>query len=317
MPDAFFEVTKNSLVAFTSLCDVMHPITVAMWNTRSQVIGTYTVSPSSTQKQIAAKYGLGCNIHGVNYKKAFVDTPWENHEQNIAWLFLNGIFPIFEGWLADLHDKVFPTTNGDIDVAAMQFSTSRANNILTEIHRLTASECDITRDAFYATYVSKKHRCFSKLNNLLICYRFFKEMRNCYMHNAMIADAKLLNAYSQFSTLSSADLNMSEIPDHFVPVEGEKVKVSLRGVIGFSQIVLQIMLTCDTELLRSQYAEKELLDRLKKVAPSKLEVSNKKDRALRKVKGMIIGAGFVTPSPTDIEKIAQLLVDNNIIYPYS
>ena len=79
MPDAFFQVTKNSLVAFSSLCDIMHPVTVSMWNTRSQVIGTYTVSPSVAPKQIAAKYELGCKIHGVNYKKVFVETPWETH----------------------------------------------------------------------------------------------------------------------------------------------------------------------------------------------------------------------------------------------
>lgn len=316
MPDAFFQVTKNSLVAFSSLCDIMHPVTVSMWNTRSQVIGTYTVSPSVAPKQIAAKYELGCKIHGVNYKKVFVETPWEDHEQNIAWLFLNGIFPIFEGWLTDLRDKVFTTANGNLDVQAMQYPSSRASNILTEITRLTATECDLIKDAFYSSYASKKHRSFSNLDNLLICYRFFKEMRNCYMHNAMVADDKLINAYTPFSNLSPADLNMSEIPAHTVPIKGEKVKVNLRGVIGFSQVVLQIMLTCDNELLRSSFAEKELLDRLKKVAPSKLEVSNKKERALRQVKGMIIGAGFVVPSEASIEKIAQLLVTNNIIYPY-
>ena len=71
MADAFFRATQNALDSLTSMSDLIHSLTVAMWNTRSQVIGTYTIYPEATGKQLAAKYGLGSRIHGVNYKRTF------------------------------------------------------------------------------------------------------------------------------------------------------------------------------------------------------------------------------------------------------
>lgn len=99
----FFKSTQNALDRLTSLCDLIHPITVAMWNTRSQVIGTYTVNENATPQQMAIRYGLGSGIHGVNYKRAFVDTPWETQREDIAWLMLNSILPIYEAWISSFH----------------------------------------------------------------------------------------------------------------------------------------------------------------------------------------------------------------------
>ena len=317
MADAFFQSTKDALDTLTSLCDLIHPLTVALWNTRSQVTGTYTVNPNVTPHQMAAKYGLGSGIHGVNYRRAFVDTSWEAQQESIAWLMLNSILPIYEAWVLSLHTLVFTDTNGNISAGAMKNPVTPAGGgIVAEISRLTTTESQVIKDAFYTKYSAKKHRCFSKLNNLLICFRYFKKMRNCYMHNNSVADADLVDRYNEFSRITlPADLNMSEIPEHYPPILGEKIRLSLRGVIGFSQIIIQIMLTADAELLRSEYAEKELKQRLKEAFPNPITISGNRDRAVRQIKGIFKAAGYISPDLLSLTQMTRFLIDNRIIYP--
>lgn len=317
MADAFFQATKNALVTLTSLCDLIHPLTVAMWNTRSQVIGTYSVNPNVTPHQMASKYGLGSGIHGVNYKRAFVETSWDVHQENIAWLMLNSIIPIYESWITSLHDQVFTDTNGNISLSAMKNPiTSKGGGIVAEINRLTATESQVIKNAYYAEYSAKRHRCFPKLNNLLICFRYFKQMRNCYMHNNSVANSDLIDRYNEFSSIIlPAELNMSEIPEHYAPVLGQRIKLSLRGVIGFSQIIIQIMVTADAELLRSEYAEKELVQCLKLVAPTPITINSDRNRAMRQIKGIFKSAGYIAPNLSSLTEITRFLIDNRIIYP--
>ena len=319
LADAFFQATNNALDTLTSLCDLIHPLTVAMWNTRSQVTGTYTVTPNVTPHQMAAKYGLGSGIHGVNYRRAFVDTPWEAQQESIAWLMLNSILPIYESWVASLQDQVFTDVNGNMSAGAMKNPiTAAGGGIVAEINRLTTTESQIIKDAFYSKYSVKRHRCFSKLNNLMICFRYFKQMRNCYMHNNSIANPDLIDRYNEFCSITSpADLNMSEMPEHYCPVLGQKIRLSLRGVIGFSQIVIQIILTADTELLRSEYAEKELKQRLKATFPNPITISGNQDRATRQIKGIFRTAGYISPDLSSLMQMTRFLIDNRIIYPVS
>lgn len=317
MQDAFFKATQNALSSLTSLTDIIHPITVSMWNTRAQVIGTYAVIPNATPHQIAAKYGLGSGIHGVNYKRVFKETPWDRHEESIAWLFLNSIIPIYEGWLETLNSDVFTSANGNISVESMQFPKPRSKgNAIDELTRLTLTESSIIKDAFYVKYSSRKYRCLSQLNNLLICYRYFKQMRNCYMHNNMIADSALLNVYRNFANLlNPSDLNMTEIPKHFPPIANSQVHLSLRGVIGFFHVVLQILVTCDAELSRSVFSEKEMLDRLSKIITTPITINGSKERAFRQIDGIFKSAGFISPNHSSMNLLIPFLIDNRFIYP--
>lgn len=51
---------------------------------------------------------------------------------------------------------------------------------------------------------------------------------------------------------------MKEVPTHEAPVLGNPIKLHLRGVVGFSDIVMRIVSTLDAELSRSIKAEKHL-----------------------------------------------------------
>ena len=49
------------------------------------------------------------------------------------------------------------------------------------------------------------------------------------------------------------------MPEAVVPVLGDKAKITIRGVIGFSQFLRRIIIISDSMLMMSKYAEQELI----------------------------------------------------------
>ena len=69
-----------------------------------------------------------------------------------------------------------------------------------------------------------------------------------------------MSAYQAYTLLSASDLNVAEKPV-LSPVSLNKpITLSLRGVIGFSDIVLRIIATLDAEFSGSPLAEREFRD---------------------------------------------------------
>ena len=57
------------------------------------------------------------------------------------------------------------------------------------------------------------------------------------------------------------DLDVSEVPIIIQPILGHRIELSLRGVIGFSQLVRRMIIITDINPLRTTAAEKEVIDR--------------------------------------------------------
>ena len=249
LTDVFFTATKKALSNITSTYDTVWPTAVGLWNLRCMVNGVKKEYPDITEAELAAKFSLGSGIHGVNYKRAFVDHTWEQQQTKFAWILLNSTIPIFEGWLEELKQNCFP----DMRVKELQFP----GQVQTEVSRLTSSPSTILSNSFYSTYSGKRDRCYSQIDALLHCYRVFKEARNCYMHNGSKADAKLVNAYALYTPFATpAALCVSEVPEFPIPALGDEIQISLRGVVGFSYILIKILVSLDTELLCAANAER-------------------------------------------------------------
>lgn len=349
MTDAFFDVTKSSFESITKLCNLIHPISVSMWNMRVEINQMKEWVPDITNQQLGCRFLKDSGITGVDCITAFVDTTWEEHKKEIAWIFLTNLFAIYEGWLHGLRSEVFDGEHGNLSEKAMQFPDAKmkkeidssgnetetivSNGIVEELERLTSDESQLLCNVFFETYAKKKHRCFVEdsdtnvmvldkelLKNLLYCYRYFKELRNCYIHNAQLANDTLIKAYNDFAAkvVDASKLGMDEIPEHFVPAVGQPISVSLRGVIGFSHVIRMIMLTVDTKLLRSKYAEREFLRRLKNVYSNETRpvLNRNANIATQEIIGLAKKAGFRNLKfgvPGTFKLSVNFLVDNSIV----
>lgn len=293
--DAFFNSTQEALDKLTQMYDLVWPIDVSLRYMRKKVTEFSLDSQFELRHEdYEEKFDPQHRTHGVNYTRAFVYSGRNHSEQeknekileasqqeNLAWLLLCNTIPIFESWWKSLAEEV--GFSGMIE-AGMEFPTNvldtRKKGIQQQIAELTAVESLVFKNVFYDLYSSKKNHCssLSELNLSMYAYRLFKEVRNCYMHNGGIVSDKVIDnvtgkpwitvAYDEYKNnvvAMSATTNvlgieeLPQFPTDFDTSLGSKLHITLRGVVGFSNIMRRIMLTVDSELIRSMITEQHFL----------------------------------------------------------
>ena len=304
MAVVFFSETQHALDNITTLFDSVWPTAVGLWNLRCHVNGLKKEFPSISETELASKFTLGSGIHGVNYKRAFVEKTWEQQQADFAWIILNSAFPIYEGWLESLKKTIFPNMN----LSSMQSVTDLKN----EVTRLTANRSVTMGNSFYPVYLTKKDRYYPKIEALMYCFRLFKNARNCYMHNGSIADSRLINSYNNY-TSCAPDLTQctSEIPEFYQPTLGNNIQITLRGVVGFSDILRKIMISLDTELMCAVEAENEFISRYKAKHTTLRTLKSDPNAAKRQVIQYVKQCGYVTP--VAVEDLITFLAGNHLL----
>jgi hypothetical protein len=138
-------------------------------------------------------------MRGGEIKRACIDTPWKRQKTEFAEFVLSSLIAAFEDYTSQLAEigvaenlrrrvsksLQFPssTSSSSTDGFVWAISTLRTTSIaLTGVFR---NEC-------------KAHKRYSgpTLANLLICFRFFKCIRNMLAHNGGRADQETVDAYT-------------------------------------------------------------------------------------------------------------------------
>lgn len=304
MEEVFFDATIKALNNITVLFDSVWPTVVGLWNLRCSVKGVKSEFPSITESQLAAKFALGSGIHGVNFKRAFVEKSWEEQQRDFAWTILNSSFPIFEGWLEELKADVFPS----LDTKAIQFPV----RIKSHVAAFTATQSTMLTHSLYPVYLTKRNRCYSQIDALMYCYRVFKEARNCYMHNGSKADQKLIDAYNAYSPYATTSaLCVAEVPVFLPPSLNQDIAISLRGVVGFSDILRKIIISLDTELMKSSDAEAPFISRCRERHPILKTLEADAEAAKSQAKSYVIQCGY--PTPISLEEVVSFLRSHHLV----
>ena len=255
----FFQSSRDTFNQVTSLFDFLWPTAAAMWNLRWQVNGYLEVRPDATVQELNNRFIAGSGIHGANLKRACVDLSWEQQQLEFAKFLLINLFSLHESYLKRILSDLDITRN-NLE-KRLQFPTSvdaRGNKqgIWGAIDEITADESQMLKGGFYQRLVSHKKNAKAKIDNLLKCYRYFKECRNSLAHNGGVANRRAEEAYTEFSTVATAaTLGVKEVPLHQPTIEGNPVHLNIRGVVGFCDIILKIIVTLDAEFSRSLAAE--------------------------------------------------------------
>lgn len=309
MSDVFFRASKDALDNITTAFDFVHPLNASLRFTRGAIANLITNNPDANDTDIQMMIDPKNNVHGVNYSRAFIKTEWDVQEENLAWLLLNDLFAIHEGWAQRLYEDIFISYHyTDKFVKNLEFPGLA--NKFTQYFVAKGKHSVALDNAFFDTYASKSGFDFSKLENYMLCYRFFKEARNCYMHHNFVASQKLIDAYNDFLPIATiTDLSVTEVPLIIPPILGEHVQLSLRGVIGFSQLVRRIIIITDINLLRTTAAEKEFFERIPAGWTCRT-LSHDVSRARGQINRYSSKAGFLKSSWA--AEYQQLLLDHKI-----
>lgn len=263
MANVFFQATKDALDNITAAFDFVHPLRASMQYTRRRVTELSVNNTNADDLFYQAEIDPSASIHGVPYKEAFINTPWEKQEERLSWLLLNNLFAIFEGWAQRIFEERFVVKGSygeKVFIKGFQFP-GLSTKFSTYYARGT-NKSDIMANAFFDVYQTTSQLDFSKLENYLLLYRYYKEARNCYMHRNFVASQDVIDAYNAYLPVASLSaLDAEEVPIIIPPILGQPVRLSLRGVIGFSQFVRRILIIADINLIKTTAAEDEFLSK--------------------------------------------------------
>jgi hypothetical protein len=266
MGQLFFMATREATKQITELFDFIWPTAASLWNMRWQVDGYRAVKPDATEEELHNRFIFGSEVQSISFRKSFVQQQWPYQRQIFSKILLTNIFTIHESWIHDIL-TVF-NANTKENQKNLQFPTNVSHpnpnkhfGFLIGLNTLCSHESLMLKNAYYQPLQQHRKNSLQSIENLLKCYRYFKEIRNCLAHNGGKVDQKLIDAYNVFNQVATpANLGMYEVPIHHAFSLGEEVRLDMRGVVGFCEVVLRIIVTCDCELSRSQTAEVEYIN---------------------------------------------------------
>jgi hypothetical protein len=227
---------------------------------RWQVVGFCSNHPGASVQVLDDRFISGSGLHGANVRRACLDTSWEDQQQEFAKFTLISLFSIYEGWLADVLQIVAPSGRRQALGKWCQYPDSAARNgngVARAVAEIKLNSSHMLVGAFYAALRTQRKNALPKIDELLTCYRAFKEGRNSFAHQNGLATQTAVDAYQTYFQLSASDLGVTEKPMLPQVLLNTPITFSLRGVIGFSDIILRIIATLDAEFSCSQFAEHE------------------------------------------------------------
>ena len=289
----FFTPSKLLAAQITELFDNVWPQVTAMKNLRWQVKGYYEENQIGINEGLSRKFVEPADkTNRPNLYRTCIQQNWEDQEYFIAKNLLVQIFACYEAWCDNILKLLH--RNAHNDGKKLQFP----GDVTTLLTAMKNGASQAIKDAFYDAYVnnSKLHapQC---LDNWLKIYRYFKESRNCIMHEGGVTNQRVVDAYMEASTLTKESLRVEEVPIMCVPVLGEYLNLSLRGVVGLSQIILRIVETLDIEMIQCKYADEYFVNRIKEECSRDI---TSEDKQLRKVKSVVQKGRFVKPENPEI-----------------
>lgn len=317
----FFRTSRSAFRQVTELFDFVTPTAAALWNLRWQVVGFCSHHPGASVQILNDRFVSGSGLHGANVKRACMDTTWEVQQQQFAKFLLISLFSIYEGWLADVLHVVAPAARRQELSKRCQFPDSAArggNGIVAAITEIKHSNSPMLVSAFYSELTKHKKNSLANIGDLLICYRAFKECRNSFAHQNGLATQTAVDSCQAYAALSASNLGVPEKPVLPLVLLNDRITFSLRGVIGFSDIILRIIATLDAEFSSSGMAEREFRDQwiekhtLNGKIPRLLLRSSGKNRREKQLARIVKKIGL--PRPSQVSQIDSFLKQHNFVF---
>lgn len=316
----FLTASIDSSRALTGLFDFVWPTAVALWNLQWQTKGFKAQKPNATVSELNSRFVLGSDIRGANLERLATETAWTELQQWFARLLLSETCALFEGWIkASLDELGLPSSHflQGIDIyKQLQFPSSFNGTQPTKgarfaVSKVKGSGSQVIKFCFHPVQIQNKKYSDQTLDELLVCYRVFKEVRNDFMHHGGRASKQTVKSFTEFNTLTAAKLGMSEVPELPLITLGEPIKLSIRGIVGLSDVVMRLITTYDCLLIDSSYGEELLKKRWDEKHPSRVTVKPAGIARDQRMIRLISQCGL--PKPVDPTILYNHLKSKNLV----
>lgn len=262
----FFLPSKAVASRITETFSFVWPTAAAIWNLRWQVQGLVGACPEISEKDLLGRFVEGSGIQGVNLRGACIDTTWASQQEQFAKFLLFELCALYESWSELITEQLSLPAASKKNLQFPSHTTPAGNTtgVGNVLNLITANTSSALKSSFHPSLTTNRKYSPGHLQELLVCYRYFKELRNALIHGSGSALTKLMVAENSYTALTAANLGLSERPE-FVPyASSSPPKLSLRGVVGFGEVVLKLVCTIDIELAASGFAENDFRRRWKR-----------------------------------------------------
>lgn len=309
-----FRASRDAHSQITDLFDFVHPTAIAMWNLRWQVQGYLTSVPTATAADLDGRFARGSNLGSGSLRRATVETSWDTQLEKFATVILINAIAAFEDFTANISSLIHGGSSSQRVLAdSLQFPASQAKPQRPHWKTLVGPQSQVLSGAVVWDKSVANRYHIGALDDLLLCYRFFKELRNAISHNGKRANDRTLASYLEFSSaVISGKIGLAPVPDHFpITAVGDTIRLSYRGVVGFSDIILRLIASYDNELSSFEIVERELLMRIK---PDLMTWSTDPKKITQRMRKLVQSDDF--PVVTMTPSLRGFLKLNNLVPGY-
>jgi hypothetical protein len=320
----FFPGTKAFFDGKNELGSLTWTTVASLWTMRAQVKGYTMVARETTGRdptaaEIKGRFLSGIEympkreIFGVDLPEFFLHRSWPDDLQVLARFTLTNVIALYEGWLDQVVRGSLGATSEQLK--QLQAPTSRRKGKLVgcgpALAQLGSNQSKLLVELFAARMPTRRDNHSRELDAMMVSYRAFKSIRNCFVHRGGLADALCVAEVKRARSLTQRDLAMEVPVLETINKEDESVSVSLYGVVGFMKLLQRIVITQESVLALSKPAERILLERWKARHPKRIAVPARAARRAIWYRNELSTFGF--PSADDTTELHRVLEQQGLV----
>lgn len=286
-----------------------------------QVRGFQNEFPNIHINEIEKKFLSGLPMPGgPDLQRICLETDWLQHEQEFARWLLFDACTLYEGWVEKICFDIFTTVSWEKYAKNLQFPSDfthhrNATGYQITISAANANTSNLMATEFYPNLKLSKLNCWSNINDNLIAYRFFKEIRNTFIHSDGTATADVVSWLGKLSVAQSANprpfRHLFNLPNQTV---GQKIKLDIHDCILFATVVRKLICTFDAALSVAATSENILEQRLRALVRQNTKWQNLPVDPVKKMQRIhrILAASRV-PEPVNFNNVMAWMAAKKII----
>ena len=256
----FMEETVYALEQISKLYYFIWPSIVGLKNYKNKVDEYVKNNPEVSENVLNKLFAEDFEYNGIDFHKAIINKKWEKHLEDFATVLLTNAFAIYEGWLSEICEVIefdgYTNSYGKFIKyeKALQFPSNGNNGIGRALNELNNARCNAMIDSFYANTINNKKYSLSKIDNLLICYRFLKNFGIHLFIMEVFVIKKLFDSYNFYQRIANISLlGVKEVPKVNPVILNKPITLDIRGVVGLTDVIIRMIITIDAEISKSEF----------------------------------------------------------------
>lgn len=276
MAKTMYEATSFAAKSITATFDMVWALEAGLWNLRQSATTYFSNNPDATQTEATQALVNGLYIHGLNPRRIAFELTWDYEEQYVSELLLLNGMAIFDAWVDNF-----------VDAAIIGKSNNQRSRIKDAVKKGNFADLDSALSAESTSILTGYFRYSAKrqdpyISNLCLIYKYFKSCRNCCAHNNRQFNSVAETNYDAIKDLTKVACGLNEFPKLAVTVKDQPVKLILRGVVGFYDVLIKIINHYDIVAADKVGIEAEVIRRWKSIPTIRLStVENKRNKTIR------------------------------------